>query len=71
MQSDLTLRTISPDLAEILDTTAGHQADPAGMEAFTSEWLINETMLDDPSLTREQAIACIRQAELEAAAGGL
>ena len=69
--SDLTLRTISPDLAEILDTATSHDADPAGIEAFTTDWLIGEVMRDDPSLTREQAMTLIRQAEAEAADGGL
>lgn len=69
--TDLTLRGISPDLAEILDNAHAHGADPSGMDAFTSDWLISETMRDDPTLTRGQAIAIIRQAEAEAAAGGL
>jgi hypothetical protein len=68
---DLTLRAISPDLAEILDAATVHDTDPAGIEAFTSEWMINEILRDDPSLTREQAIALARQSEREAAEGGL
>jgi len=71
MQPDLSLRTISPDLADILDTAAGHDADPAGIEAFTSEWLINETLREYPDMTRDQALALIRQAETEASEGGL
>lgn len=71
MQPDLSLRAISPDLADILDTAAGHEADPAGIEAFTSEWLINETLREYPHLTRDEALALARQAEAEAAEGGL
>lgn len=64
-------REISPDLADILDAATHHGADPAGIDEFTSEWLINETMLNDPTLTRDQAIAEIRRAAIEAAEGGL
>ena len=71
MMRDLSLREISPDLADILETAAHVNADPSGIEAFTSEWLIDETMLNDPTLTRDQAIAEIHRAAIEAAEGGL
>lgn len=67
---NLTLRALSPDLADILDQATQHAADPAGIEAFTEDWLINELMRDDPSLTREAAIAQIREGEQAAIEGG-
>lgn len=68
---DLTLRSISPDLAEILDTASAHDADPSRIEAFTSEWMIGELMKDEPGLTREQAIEQIRDGERAAREAGL
>lgn len=63
---------MSPDLAKVLDMLPNPEdEDPSGAEAYTSEWLIDETMRDDPGLTRDQAIDVIRQAEREALAGGL
>lgn len=71
MTPDLTLRGISPDLADILDTARHHKVDPAEETAIASEWLIAETMREYPDLTRAEAATLIRQAEAEAAKGGL
>lgn len=69
MQSRTTLFDIEPGLARMLEAPAA--TDPAGIDAFTSEWLIAEIMQDDPGLTRADAIALIREAEREAMEAGL
>lgn len=68
MHSRTTLFDIEPGLARMLEAPAA--TDPAGIDAFTSEWLISEIMQDDPGLTRAEAIALIGEAEREAKAGG-
>jgi ribosomal 50S subunit-associated protein YjgA (DUF615 family) len=71
MTPDLTLRDISPDLADILDTVSHHDVGPAEAEAIATDWLIAETMRQYPDLDRKSAEALIAEAEAEAARGGL
>jgi hypothetical protein len=71
MTPDLSLRSVSPDLADMLDQARGHQMTDAEIEAQRRSWCIGELMLDDASLTRERAEALYDEACAEAAAGGL
>lgn len=71
MTPDLSLRTVSPDLADMLDQARGHQMTDAEIEAQRRSWCIGELMLDDETLTREQAATLYDLASAEAAAGGL
>ena len=69
--ADLTFRDLSPELADMLDQARGHQMTEAEIEAQRRSWCVGELMLDDETLTREQAEALYDQARADAAAGGL
>ena len=55
-------------LDEVVDTAKAHALPAEEIEASRREWMVSELMRDDPTLTRDQALALIAEAEREAVA---
>lgn len=53
----------SAELSALLETARQHQLSPEEIEAQRRSWVIGEIMLDDPSLTRDEAEALYDRAE--------
>lgn len=58
--TDATRRTLTPapprpELAALLEAARDHKMTPEEIEAQRRSWVIGELMLDDESLTRDEA----------------
>lgn len=51
----LSLATVNPELDALLERARGHVMTPAERESQRKSWVIGELMLDDETMTREEA----------------